>query len=128
MGDVVLDASAVIALLRCEKGAQVVASAIPGAIMSTVNISEVASWLADGGAQEKDVRLTLVNLNIEFNAFDGDAAFAAGGLRPATRKKGLSFGDRACLALAKNLALPVLTADRSWSEINIGVEVVLIRE
>ena len=127
MGDLVLDASAVIALLRREKGAEVVASAIPGGIMSTVNVSEVASWLADGGAQEKDVRLTLDGLNLEFTSFDGDAAFSAAGLRQATRHKGLSFGDRACLALAKSLAIPVLTADRNWAEVDIGVEVVLIR-
>ena len=128
MGDVILDASAVIALLRREKGAEVVTSAIPGAIMSTVNVSEVASWLADAGVQEKEIRLTLDGLKLEFTAFDGDAAFSAAGLRQATRKKGLSFGDRACLALAKYLALPVLTADRSWAELDIGVEVVLIRE
>lgn len=128
MGDVILDASAVIALLRREKGAEVVTSAIPGAIMSTVNVSEVASWLADAGVQEKEIRLTLDGLKLEFTAFDGDAAFSAAALRQATRKKGLSFGDRACLALAKYLALPVLTADRSWAELDIGVEVVLIRE
>ena len=128
MGDVVLDASAVIALLRREKGADVVASAIPGAVISTVNLSEVAAWLSDSGAEEREIRLTLDGLDLEFNMFDGDAAFAAGGLRRATRQKGLSFGDRACLALADRLALPALTADRSWAELDIGVEVVLIRE
>lgn len=128
MGDVVLDASAVIALLRREKGADVVASAIPGAVISTVNLSEVAAWLSDSGAEEREIRLTLDGLDIEFNTFDGDSAFAAGGLRRATRHKGLSFGDRACLALADRLALPALTADRSWAELDIGVEVVLIRE
>lgn len=128
MGDVILDASAVIALLRREKGAEVVASAIPGATMSTVNVSEVASWLADAGVQEKEIRLTLDGLKLDFTAFDGEAAFAAACLRKATREKGLSFGDRACLALAQSLALPVLTADRIWAELDIGVEVVLIRE
>ncbi len=128
MADLVLDASAVIAFLRNEKGADVVASAIPGATISTVNLSEVAAWLSDSGADEGEIRLTLDGLNLEFSTFDGDAAFAAGGLRRATRAKGLSFGDRACLALANRLALAVLTADRSWAELDIGVEVVLIRE
>jgi ribonuclease VapC len=128
VGDFVLDASAVIALLRGEKGADVVASAIPGATMSTVNVSEVASWLVDAGTTEKNIRLTLEGLELELSAFNGDAAYAAAALRKATRKKGISFGDRACLELGKRLALPVLTADRTWAELDIGVEVRLIRE
>ena len=128
MVEVVLDASAVIAFLRREKGADVVASAIPGAAISAVNLSEVATWLSDAGTEDVKIRLTLNGLQLECNDFDGEAAFASAGLRRATREKGLSFGDRACLALAKRLDLPVLTADRSWAELDLGVEVRLIRE
>ena len=96
--------------------------------MSAVNVSEVASWLADAGAKEEQVRRTLEGLELELSAFNGDAAYSAAGLRKATRAKGLSFGDRACLALGKRLALPVLTADRSWAELDVGVEVRLIRD
>lgn len=127
MAEVVLDASAVIAFLRREKGAEVVASAIPGAAISAVNLSEVAAWLSDAGTEEGKIRLTLGGLQLECSDFDGEAAFASANLRKATREKGLSFGDRACLALAKRLDLPVLTADRRWAELDLGIEVRLIR-
>lgn len=127
MADVVLDASAVIALLRREKGADIVASVLPGAAISAVNLSEIATWLSDAGTEEKRIRLTLDGLQLQCNAFDEESAFKAADLRKATRGKGLSFGDRACLALAKHLALPALTADRSWAELNLGVDVRLIR-
>lgn len=127
MAEVVLDASAVIAFLRREKGAEVVASAIPGAAISAVNLSEVAAWLSDASTEEGKIRLTLDGLQLECSDFDGEAAFASANLRKATREKGLSFGDRACLALAKRLDLPVLTADRSWAELDLGIEVRLIR-
>ncbi len=128
MGNVVVDASAVIAFLRRERGFEEVASVIPGAVISAVNFSEIASWLSDAGTQERKIRMTLQGLELECRTFDGEAALAAGVLRRATRRKGLSVGDRACLALARHLALPALTADRSWAELDVGVEVKLIRE
>ncbi len=127
MGEVVLDASAVIALLRRETGADVVASALPGASISTVNLSEVAAWLSDAGAKDDAVRQTLDGLMLDHRAFDSETAFSSAGLRKTTRKKGLSLGDRACLALALHLKLPALTADKIWAELDIGVDVVLIR-
>ena len=127
MAEVVLDASAVIALLRSEKGADVVSSALPGAAISAVNLSEIATWLSDAGTEAKKIRLTLDGLHLQCDAFDEESAFSAADMRKATRGKGLSLGDRACLALAKRLALPALTADRSWAELDIGVDVRLIR-
>lgn len=59
--------------------------------------------------------------------FDTDLALRAALLRNSTRPYGLSLGDRACLALARREGLPVLTADRSWAKLDVGVEVVLIR-
>ena len=128
VGNVVLDASAVIALLRGEKGADVVASAIPGATISAVNLSEVATWLSDAGSNEDQSRLSLGGFEFECEAFDGEAAYEAAALRKITRSQGLSLGDRACLALALSLGLPVLTADRNWAKLKIGVDVQLIRE
>ncbi len=127
MADVVLDASAVIALLRSEKGADVVASVLPRAAISAVNLSEIATWLSDAGTEAKKVRMTLDGLQLQCDVFDEESAFKAAELRKATRGRGLSFGDRACLALAKRLSLPAVTADRSWAELDIGVEVKLIR-
>jgi len=128
VGEVVLDASAVIALLRREAGADVVASALPGAMISAVNLSEVAVWLSDAGVKDDTVRQTLDGLRLDHCTFDSETAFRSAGLRKSTRNKGLSLGDRACLTLALELDLPVLTADRIWAELDIGVDVLLIRE
>ncbi len=127
VAEVVLDASAVIALLRRETGSDVVASALPGALISTVNLSEVAVWLSDAGVEDDAVRQTLDALMLDPRAFDSETAFSSARLRKTTRKKGLSLGDRACLALASHLKLPALTADRVWTELDIDVDVVLIR-
>ena len=59
--------------------------------------------------------------------FDEEQAYKAGLLRQTTRSQGLSLGDRACLALAHSLGLPAITADRAWSNLNVGVEVILVR-
>jgi len=59
--------------------------------------------------------------------FDWAAGLAAGLLRASTRRFGLSLGDRACLALAQQLQAPVLTTDRVWERLDIGVPIVVIR-
>ena len=96
--------------------------------MSAVNVAEVVSRLADTGMNADEVRSLVGTLGLEVTPFDEELAHATGMLRPSTRRKGLSLGDRACLALARQLALPALTADRGWAELDIGVEVTLIRE
>jgi ribonuclease VapC len=125
--EAVLDASAVLALLRGEPGADAVAALWPGVRVSAVNLSEVAAKLADRGAGEEEIRDTLAELELRVEPFDGEDAIAAGLLRPPTRSDGLSLADRACLALAVRLGLPVVTADRRWTELGLPVEVRAIR-
>ena len=128
MSDTVLDASAVIAYLNNEPGQTAVAEVLQaGAVMSAVNVAEVAAWLADGGMPEDAVERTMNGIDLEVVPLDATAAIQAGLLRPLTRHAGLSLGDRACLALARQLGLPVLTADRNWQNVGIGVEIRLIR-
>lgn len=128
MSEVVLDASAILTVLNQECGAADVQAAIrAGAIASTVNLSEVVAKLADRGLDEETIREVTEYLQITVVPFDEDQAWRAALLRPSTRSLGLSFGDRACLALAQTLGLPVMTADRAWAKLSVGVTVELIR-
>lgn len=129
MGRAVLDASAILAALFREPGADVVEAHIDQAIVSAVNLSEVAAKLADRGVSSRDVEALLGALGLPVRAFDASEALAAASLRERTRSHGLSLGDRACLALGRSESLPVITADRAWSDVSaaIGVKVVLLR-
>lgn len=131
MSDFVLDASAALALMMGERGAERVAEALPGALMSAVNAAEVVAKFVerDMFAHSKAYR-GLQDLGIDIVPFTGDQALVSGALRWLTREVGLSLGDRACLALAKERNLPVLTADRAWLKIaeSALVQVVPIRD
>lgn len=123
----VLDASAILALIQGEPGADVVDDALSGAMVSAVNVAEVATRLSDVGMPDEEVHATVRDLRMEIVSFDAAMAFGSAALRGATRSKGLSLGDRACLALALAHDTPALTADRSWGELDVGVDVRLIR-
>lgn len=127
MSRCVLDASALLALLASEPGAEQVAPHLPGAVIGAVNLAEVAAKLADGGLPSEAVSDALTSLALDVRPFDASLALASGLLRPKTRALGLSLGDRACLALAAHLSLPVLTADRAWKRLKLGIEVRSIR-
>ncbi|BDG60494.1 type II toxin-antitoxin system VapC family toxin [Caldinitratiruptor microaerophilus] len=124
----VLDASALLALLNNEPGAeQVMAALLEGAVISAVNLSEVTAKLADVGMPEAEIRQVLGPLPMDVVPFDAESAYQTGLLRVHTREAGLSLGDRACLALAKQLGRPALTAERAWGQLKSDVEVRLIR-
>ncbi len=127
MSEAVLDASALLALLNREPGHEEVARTIPDAAISAVNLSEVAAKLAESGMPEESIREALGGLAIDVHDFGRDLAFQTAMLRPLTKHKGLSLADRACLALGQRLNLPVITADRVWKELDLEVEVGLIR-
>ena len=129
----VLDASALLAYLRGEPGGtRVRDQLLEGAVMSAVNLAEVASKLADWGqdpAQWLD-RLRsrgLFGQALQVLPFTQEDALLVARLRPLTRPLGLSLGDRACLALASRLHLPALTADATWAGLSVGVAVEVIR-
>lgn len=123
----VLDASAIIAFLRGEAGADKVAPAIATSVASSVNVAEVVAWLSRGPMDEQEIRGAIDDLGLDIRAFDKEAAISTGLLWRATRARGISFGDRACLSLARQLDLPVLTADRAWAKLDVAVEVRLVR-
>ncbi len=123
----VLDASALLALLNSEPGSERVADALPNAVITSVNFSEVVAKLADEGRDESEIQQYLDALGLVIVEFDANLAYKTGFLRPLTRSAGLSLGDRACLALAMSLGVPALTCDQAWSRLNLGSQVELIR-
>lgn len=128
MTDWVVDASALLALLNREPGAERVAAALAGdAAMSAVNLSEVVAKLDDLGRPEAEVRAAIEPLGIVVIGFDAESAYSAGMLRRRTRQSGLSLGDRACLALARELDAPALTADRTWGDLDLDVAIAALR-
>ncbi|MGC1158783.1 MAG: type II toxin-antitoxin system VapC family toxin [Acidobacteriaceae bacterium] len=128
MSKVVLDASAILAFLYEEPGAEKLTDELLAeASVSTVNITEAATKLIQGGDDPSAVWRDLEFFFPSANAFTVEQARTASKLVLQTRTLGLSLGDRACLALAISLKAPVWTADRSWKKLNIGVPVHLIR-
>ena len=129
---VVLDASAVLALVHAEPGAEYVADAFGDAVMSTVNWAEVVARVRGeatngGGAGPSALRFELCALGLRLEEFSAEQADMAGELRRSTREFGLSLGDRACLALALVRGEPVLTADRAWRRLSLEAQIELIR-
>lgn len=128
MADVVLDASAILAFLQAEEGADVVEALLPDAAVSANNLAEVVAKLVDRGVPEGDVRTIVASFDFTVHSVSADDALANGLLRGSTRNAGLSLGDHSCLALAQRLALPVLTTDRAWSQLaDVKIEVRLLR-
>ncbi|MGH2954346.1 MAG: type II toxin-antitoxin system VapC family toxin [Solirubrobacterales bacterium] len=129
----VLDASALIALLHGEDGGEAVAEAIAtGAAISVVNLAEVLSKLAEAGKDPAEARGQLRDAAgntdaLAIEPLSENDCVEVPRLRPKTRELGLSLADRACLALAMRLGVPALTADRTWAEADVDVEIRLIR-
>lgn len=126
---VVLDASALIAMLKGERGSAKVAAGIAGARMSSVNYAEVVSHFIHAGMPERQVDAMLDPLPLTVVPADKPLAQIAGRLRATTAEAGLSLGDRFCLALASRDGLPAWTSDQNWKKIAdaAGVKVVAIR-
>jgi PIN domain nuclease of toxin-antitoxin system len=129
----VLDASALLAYLRDEPGADDVADAIAaGAVVSTVNLAEIYGTVAFWGLEPEQLEAELTARGllegaIAVEPFTPADAIDVGRLRPLTRTAGLSLADRACLALARRTGARVLTADTAWTNVAVGVEIRLIR-
>lgn len=124
---VVLDASALLAVLLDEKGAEVVIPIMRGSAMSAVNASESFQRAADKGHPAQRVLALLQSLEIEVVPFNLDHAIATADLRPATKSAGASLGDRACLALATERRATVYTGDRRLAGVDTGLDLRLIR-
>lgn len=127
MSSAVLDASALLAFLRREPGAETVAAALADCSISSVNLAETYSRLVRSGGSPESVARHVERLQIPVVAFDEPQARVAASIHSQSRRYGLSLADCACLALGVSSRAMVLTADRAWGQLVLGVEIVLIR-
>lgn len=123
----VLDASVVVAAMLGELPAAEAELWLAGSSISTVNLSEVVAKLIDKGYRIEVIDENLEAMKFDVVPFDAAQARYAGMLREATRRSGLSLGDRACLALAAQLNRPAATADKAWAKLDTGIKIELIR-
>jgi len=127
---IVLDSSALLAILHQEPGAEIFAERfdlLENAAMSAVNVAEVYGKLLVRGIGSEVAWETVTGPVPEIVDFDKEQSKIAGSLLPQTRSLGLSLGDRACLALGIALKAPVYTADRAWRNLKLKVSVHVIR-
>jgi ribonuclease VapC len=128
MNKIVLDASALLALVKNEPGSDKVESLLGRIVMSSVNVSETAAILLQSDMSVQEVQDCLLPLISEIVPFGEEQAFETAKLRKQTKSQGLSLGDRACIALGLKLKLAVYTADKIWQDLKLdGLEISLIR-
>lgn len=128
MSKVVLDASALLALIKNETGGNIIENLLGNIVMSSVNVSEVASILLDSSMSLEECKDVIEPFVDSIISFDSELSFVAASLKKLTKHKGLSLGDRACIALGIKLKAPIYTADKVWAELNIDkADIKLIR-
>jgi PIN domain nuclease of toxin-antitoxin system len=128
MNEVIFDASAILALLNQEPGAEKLTAQIRiHAVAGAVNLAEVQGKLVKKGIPPDQAWENALSTIAEVEPFSADQAKIAGSLIPSTEKFGLSLGDRSCLALAIALKAPVYTTEQSWKNLKIGVPIHVIR-
>ena len=123
----VADSSAILASIFEERGAEVFDLHLKAAMLGTVNLAEIVAKLQERGASEDAIIETLADMKLTIEPFDETQAILAGKLRTSTRIKGLSLGDRACVALAMTAGATVVTTDKALAELDLPVPVMLIR-
>lgn len=123
-----LDASAVLALVHDEAGAELVAAELSTATLGTANLAEVVGKLVDVDADVARVRALLSAAGVAIEPLTEEDAELAGALRAVKGGRTLSLGDRCCLALTiRSSPAEVLTADRAWADLNLPIRVRLLR-
>jgi ribonuclease VapC len=128
MNKIVLDASAILAMLNDEPGAEkITPELLSRATTSAVNLAEVQTILVREGGDPDESWALAVDPIPSVEPFTAEHARIAGTLIQKTTSLGLSLGDRACLALALALEAPVYTTDRLWKKLKLGIPIYFLR-
>lgn len=124
---IVLDASALLAFLLNEPGAEMVSDGLDEAVMSSANLAEVLSKAVERGGDAVVLLSQIARTPLDVVPLSVETALGAAQLRATTRSLGLSLGDRVCLALAQELGCEAWTADKRWLNAKLNIEVRLVR-
>lgn len=127
MSRVMLDTSAVMAYVKSEPGAQIVEEHLLDGAICAVNLAELVTVIVRSGESRDWAQAKLDAFNLDVIEFDHELAMETGALIAKTKPYGLSLGDRACLAAGIREGIPVMTAERSWGKLDLGIDIQLIR-
>jgi ribonuclease VapC len=127
MSSVIFDASTLLIAINREPGQDAVKAMDADIVISSVNYAEVVTKLALGRMSLDEIDNAVVGYRMTVVPFTERLAMMAGLLASRTRRRGLSLGDRACLALAMDLKLPVVTADRAWADLDLELDIRQVR-
>jgi len=123
----VIDSSVILAFMNREDGWEKAKAIIPDGVVSSLIYAEIVTRLTLRGGSASNIDRAWEELECAVEPFTAERARAAGLLVAATRERGLSLADRACLALGLELGSPVFTTDRAWAGLTIGADIRLIR-
>jgi PIN domain nuclease of toxin-antitoxin system len=123
----ILDASAILALIFDEPGAEIVVPVARGSSLLSVNLSEVIQRVLAIDGNPDRAEDAVDRLEIEIVPFDRTLARLTAELRERTSFMGASFADRACLALGLQTGYPILSSDQDWRKLDIGIDIRMIR-
>jgi PIN domain nuclease of toxin-antitoxin system len=124
---VVIDSSAVLAILKNERGGDQAVSLSRGALLSAVNLIEVRSKMMEAVSDVDRALSTLDRLEINVVPFTPHQGKMAADLWPIVKGKSVSLADRACIALAIDKNATLVTADRGWAKLGLSLDLSFIR-
>jgi PIN domain nuclease of toxin-antitoxin system len=122
----VLDTSALLAMMQDAPGGSLVGVKLHNSAISTLNLTEVLDYCNEHDLPTTSMVKDLRALGLEIHPFTEEDAHHVADLGTRLERQ-LSVADRACVALAHRLSLPALSADRSWKQLDLGIEVRVLR-